>query len=183
MARIPSEKVDEIIGSADIANFVSRYVALKKTGKNLKGLCPFHTEKTPSFIVSQEKQIYHCFGCGKGGNVIGFIMDIEKITFIEALRKVAFELGIKLPDLSQDSDSEKKSQYDQMYKANLTAKDFFITQLQMKESTQAFNYLRERKLKKQTLEKFDVGYTPKKWDAFLTSSKFNIATLKIYHLI
>lgn len=180
MARIPSAKVDEIIGSADITNFVSRYVALKKAGKNLKGLCPFHTEKTPSFIVSPEKQIYHCFGCGKGGNVISFLMDIEKTTFVEALRKIAFELGIKLPDLSQDSDSKNRSQYDQMYEANLIAKDFFIAQLKKKESIQAINYLRERKLKKRTLEKFEVGYASKKWDAFLTSRKFNFAVLKIY---
>ncbi len=180
MARIPDDKIDEIIASADINNFVSRYVALKKTGKNLKGLCPFHTEKTPSFIVSPEKQIYHCFGCGKGGNVVGFIMDIENITFIEALRKIAFELGIKLPETQYDSGSKQESQYDQLYKANKIAKDFFKDHLQKAESKHASIYLRERKLKTATLEQFELGYAPKKWDGFLTSQKFNSAALKIF---
>ena len=125
MVRIPESKIDEIIASADITIFVSRYVALKKTGKNLKGLCPFHTEKTSSFVVSPEKQIYHCFGCGKGGNVTSFMMEIEKISFIEAIRKIAFELGIKLPERNLESDRKKATQYDRMYLANQTAKDFF----------------------------------------------------------
>ncbi len=83
MMKIPQAKIDEIQSSANLVSYISRYVNLKLSGKNFKGLCPFHKEKTPSFIVSPEKQIYHCFGCGKGGNVIGFLMEIEKISYIE----------------------------------------------------------------------------------------------------
>jgi len=180
MVRIPDTKIDEILASAEIANFISRYVALKKTGKNLKGLCPFHTEKTPSFVVSPEKQIYHCFGCGKGGNVASFMMEIEKISFIEAIRKIAFELGIKLPEQDNESERKKATQYDQMYLANQMAKDFFKSHLIKTENRQAIEYLRQRKFKKRTIEKFEVGYAPKKWDAFLKSQKFNSSDLKIY---
>jgi DNA primase len=179
MVRIPQAKIDEIINAADISNFISRYVALKKSGKNLKGLCPFHTEKTPSFMVSPEKQIYHCFGCGKGGNVVSFLMEFEKLSFIDAIRKIAFELGIRLPEPSVETGSDTKSKYDLLYDANRSAREFFKAQLDEPAGTGAKKYLRERKLKKSTLAKFDVGYAPKKWDAFLNSSKFSDEMLTI----
>jgi len=179
MARIPQAIVDEIIAAADISNFVSRYVSLKKAGKNLKGLCPFHTEKTPSFIVSPEKQIYHCFGCGKGGNAISFLMDIEKITFIDAVRKVAFELGIKLPETSLEYDSDKKSKYDLYFEANRLAKEFFVSQMDKSANSPAIAYLRERKLKKSTIKRFEIGIAPKKWDGFLKEQNQSTASLNI----
>lgn len=178
MARIPQAKIDEIISSAEISTFISRYVALKKSGKNLKGLCPFHTEKTPSFMVSPEKQIYHCFGCGKGGNVVGFLMDFEKLSFIDAVRKIAFELGIKLPETYSEEDAQQKSQYDLLYDANRRAKDFFVGQLSLPENRKAAEYLRSRQLKKGTIKRFEVGVAPKKWDALLNSRKHSADDLK-----
>jgi len=118
MALIPQDKIEEIRISSDIVTYISRYVPLKKAGKNFKGLCPFHQEKTPSFIVSPEKQLYHCFGCGKGGNIFGFLMDIEKISYLEAIRKIASDLGISLPAADSQSQDHEKSAYDYMYQAN-----------------------------------------------------------------
>lgn len=96
--RIPQEIINEVIDRADIVDVVGRYVPLKKQGQNYTGLCPFHNEKTPSFSVSPSKQIFHCFGCGVGGNVFKFLMEIEHLTFPEAVRKLADEVGVKIPD-------------------------------------------------------------------------------------
>ena len=96
--RIPQEILDEIIARTDIVDVVGRYVPLKKQGQNFVGLCPFHHEKTPSFSVSQNKQIFHCFGCGVGGNVFKFLMEIDHLTFPEAVRKLAGEVGVKVPE-------------------------------------------------------------------------------------
>ena len=95
--RIPDHKIDEVRSAADIIDVVAGYVRLKKRGKRFLGLCPFHQEKTPSFTVSQEKQMYHCFGCGKGGNVFTFLMDVEKVSFIESVRTLAERFAIPLP--------------------------------------------------------------------------------------
>ncbi|EUJ43050.1 DNA primase [Listeria riparia FSL S10-1204] len=89
MQRIPEEKIDEIRSQVDIVDVVGNYVQLKKQGRNYTGLCPFHGEKTPSFSVSPEKQIFHCFGCGKGGNVFSFLMQIDGLSFVESVKKVA----------------------------------------------------------------------------------------------
>lgn len=107
---ITTEKIDEIIEKLDIVQVVSKYVALKKSGRNYKGLCPFHPEKTPSFIVSEEKQIFHCFGCNVGGNVINFLMRIENLSFSEAAAVAAEMAGIELSSdtLSQYTDIRKK---------------------------------------------------------------------------
>ena len=93
--RIPEEKIEDIRRSSDIVDILSPYVRLKKRGKNYIGLCPFHKEKTPSFTVSAEKQMYHCFGCSKGGNVFTFIMEVEKVSFVEAVRSLAARAGIE----------------------------------------------------------------------------------------
>ena len=93
---IPREVIDDIRGKVDILNIVSEFVKLRKTGKNHIGLCPFHSEKTPSFTVSQEKQLFHCFGCGEGGNVFAFVMKIENIGFAEAAQELAAKAGIQL---------------------------------------------------------------------------------------
>ncbi len=87
--RIADDKIDEVRNATDIVEVISGYVHLKKRGKNYLGLCPFHTEKTPSFTVSAEKQMYHCFGCGKGGNIFTFLMEMDKISFVEAVRSLA----------------------------------------------------------------------------------------------
>ncbi len=94
--KISDQKIEEIRNAVDIVDFISGYVNLRKRGKNFVGLCPFHHEKTPSFTVSSEKQIYHCFGCGVGGNVFKFLMDLKNISFMEALEEIAEYAGIKI---------------------------------------------------------------------------------------
>jgi DNA primase len=176
MVRIPQEKIDEIRGSADIVSYVSRYITLKKTGKNFKGLCPFHKEKTPSFIVSQEKQIFHCFGCGKGGDIFTFIRDMERVSYIEAVRHIAFDLGITLPAYRDKPDSPTDTVLDQLYRVNKQAKTFFCTQLSAGQYKTPVAYLKSRQLQQQTTDLFELGYAPPKWDALLndpTMQKIN----------
>ena len=164
MARIPPEKIDEIKQSAEIVTHISRYVALKKSGKNFLGLCPFHKEKTPSFSVSPEKQIFYCFGCGKGGDVFGFTMAVENISYIEAVRKTAFNLGIKLPEYSSQISEQQKSEFEVLYKTNQEAKNYFVTKYLDKNSPAARQYFSNRKIKTVTSKKFEIGFAPKKWD-------------------
>jgi len=148
MARIPQTKIEEIESASDIVSTVARYVSLKKAGKNFKGLCPFHKEKTPSFIVSPEKQIYHCFGCGKGGNVFNFLMTVENISYIESVKRVASDLGIAIPEYHSDGQKSSSSEYDFLYKTNQIANEYFSSQF----SAQAKKYLENRKLKNETLK-------------------------------
>ena len=105
--RIPQEIIDEVLSRVDIVDVIGRYVPLKRQGQNYTGLCPFHNEKTPSFSVSPGKQIFHCFGCGMGGNVFKFLMEIEHLTFPEAVRQLASEVGVKVPEREQ-SETEKR---------------------------------------------------------------------------
>ena len=176
MSRIPEEKIDEIRVASDIVSVVSRYVALKKAGKNFKGLCPFHKEKTPSFIVSPEKQICHCFGCGKGGNVFNFIMSVENISYIEAIKRVAQDLGISLPEQKQRDQKYSASDYDLYYQANKIANNFFSAQI----SPQARKYLDSRKFKPETFKRFSVGYAPNKWDGLINQPEFKSVKREIF---
>ena len=107
MARYSDEIIDEIRQSNDIVDVISQYVRLKRSGRNFFGLCPFHNEKSPSFSVSPDKQIFHCFGCGVGGNVFTFLMKIEGISFFEAIQMLAERANIALPTLENNSDSAK----------------------------------------------------------------------------
>jgi DNA primase len=168
MARIPQEKIDEIRSVADIYQYVSQYVSLKKRGQNFFGLCPFHEEKTGSFSVSPAKQIFHCFGCGKGGDVLTFLMEIEKISYFEALKKVASDNGITLPTQNKRSDDDQPSEYDLLYDANWKAKDFFVSSLINVMGKGPGRYLTGRQLRVETLKKFEVGYAPDSWDSFST---------------
>ena len=104
--RIPEQKIEEVRSASDIVDVISSYVKLKKRGKNFLGLCPFHTEKTPSFNVSADRQMYHCFGCGVGGNVFTFVIEHEKGSFVDAIRTLADRAGICLP-LEVVEDKEK----------------------------------------------------------------------------
>jgi DNA primase len=168
MVRIPESKIEEIQSTSDLVSVVSRYVSLKKAGKNFKGLCPFHKEKTPSFIVSPEKQIYHCFGCGKGGNVFNFLMSVENISYIEAIKNIASDLGISLPDLRTDDSQSTPTEYDHLYRTNQIANEYFTSHL----SQPAQKYLESRKFKKETLKKYSVGYAPNSWDGLIKQQQF-----------
>lgn len=155
---IPKEILDEIRQKTEITSIISEHVALKKRGKNFLGLCPFHSEKTPSFTVSPDKQLFHCFGCGEGGNVFGFLMKLENISFVEAAIELAGRLGIHLektsPLKSGASDKEK------LFELNSLAAKFFQQQLLAPAGKEARNYLRERGLSEQTAQLFGLGYAP-----------------------
>jgi len=162
MALIPEHLIDRIRESIDIVEVISRYISLRKQGRNYIALCPFHTEKTPSFTVSPEKQIFYCFGCHTGGNVFNFLMHYEKISFIEAVKKLADETGIELPR-PESRDSLVTSEYDYLYRANQFAADFYHQMLD-KHYNEIENYLSSRNLKESTLKFFKIGYAPTKWD-------------------
>ncbi len=160
MSRIDPLKIDEVRSAVNIVHYISQFVTLKKAGQNFKGLCPFHTEKTPSFIVSPAKQIFHCFGCGKGGNVFTFIMEYEKLTFVEALRRAADFAGIPLPEESLKRDAKERTYFDKLYEINETASRFFEEQLFHSANKAHLDYFKNRGLSERTIKKFRLGYAP-----------------------
>ena len=145
--------IDRIAQQADIVQIISEYIPLTKTGKNYKGLCPFHQEKTPSFIVSAEKQVFHCFGCGVGGNAFTFLMKWEKVNFPEAVHILAQKMGVQVS--SGDKDAGHKEQF---YRINALITEFFNHQL--KKNKMAQRYLYERGFKSTTVEDFRLGWAP-----------------------
>jgi len=166
-----AEKVKQ---QADIVRVVGEYVRLKKTGKDFSGLCPFHQEKTPSFTVSPIKQIFYCFGCGKGGDVYNFVMDMEKCEFPEAVKMIAEKCGIAIPRQKQRSPEERKEnqQRSVLVEMHREAQTFFVKQLQgTAEGKLARAYLEDRGLDKATIERFGIGYAPSGGDALLRHLK------------
>jgi len=159
---ISEELIEEISNRLDIVEIISQYLPLKRAGKNYKALCPFHEEKTPSFIVSPEKQLFHCFGCGVGGNVFNFLMKWEKITFPEAVKIVAERTGVSIPAL--DKEKGKGVIKEKLYRTNeLVAKLF---QEELEKNRTACNYLKRRGFTREIIEKFGLGYAPSS-DKFL----------------
>ncbi len=150
------EILNEIRARCNILDIVSNYVSLKRAGKNWVGRCPFHEERTPSFTVNQEKQLFHCFGCGEGGDLFSFLMKIEKHTFPEAVKLLADSLNIRL-----DVDEDK---YNLLYKLNERATKFYAQSLFEKEGEKALSYLLERGIKRETIEEFRLGYAPAGFD-------------------
>ncbi len=170
--RISETKIDEIRNSADIVDVVGGYVQLRKRGKNFIGLCPFHQEKTPSFTVSDDKQIYHCFGCGNGGNIFKFLMEFKNISFVEAVEEVADHLGIKIQ--YDESPSEQQNELEVYYDINVFAARFFVEHLtKNSEAEEAREYLKRRGIKPQTQRSFGIGFAPFGWDNFLNQAKQN----------
>jgi DNA primase len=165
---IPPEFIEEINRRLDIVDLVSKYVSLKKQGRNFIGLCPFHSEKTPSFIVSPEKQIYHCFGCHAGGNGINFLMQIENLSFPEAIEKLADSFGIEIPRQKLSPIEEAKIQERKNYfEINSIARDFYQEYLWSKAGDNARGYLENRGLTAEIVKKFALGYAPDNWDTLL----------------
>ena len=155
---------------ADIVRVVGEYVRLKKTGKDFSGLCPFHQEKTPSFTVSPIKQIFYCFGCGKGGDVFNFVMDVEKSAFPEAVRTVAEKCGIAIPRPRERSPEERQEnlQRAQLVEMHREAQTFFTKQISgTLEGKAARAYLEDRGLDNKTIDRFGIGYAPSDGDALL----------------
>ncbi len=163
---IPEDKITEIKNSADIVDVVSEAVLLKKTGKNYVGLCPFHSEKTPSFTVSPEKQIFYCFGCTEGGNVISFLMKHGGISFPDAARSLARRYGIDLPTQMMSPEQKRRiGERERLLEINRHAMDFFRKGLLDSHSgKQAMTYLQKRGIKDDIVNRFNIGYAPEGWD-------------------
>ena len=158
---IPEETIEKVRTHFDIVDIVSRYVPLKKSGNNLVGKCPFHTEKTPSFSVSQEKQFYHCFGCKKGGNVFSFIMEIENLTFTEAVKQLADEANILLPSFQDTLSSEEQQERETVYRAYQKAAQLYEHYLfDSPVGVEAIQYMMNRGYQLDTLKSFQVGFSP-----------------------
>ena len=161
MARYSDEVIDEIRQSNDIVDVISQYVRLKRSGRNYFGLCPFHNEKSPSFSVSPDKQIFHCFGCGVGGNVFTFLMKIEGISFIEAIQNLAERANIVLPKLENNEESGKEELKAKVYKVNEFAAEYYHKNLYLPTAKIAQEYVKKRKLSNETLKSFKIGFSGK----------------------
>ena len=165
---IPQTFIDDLLDRADIVEVIDRRVKLKKAGKNYTACCPFHQEKTPSFSINPEKQFYYCFGCGAGGNAIGFIMDYENLDFPAAVESLANSTGMKVPrEESRGGAGHKKSQRD-LYSLMEEAAAFYRIQLRQHPQRQlAVDYLKRRGLSGQIAGQFDMGFAPEGWDNLL----------------
>ncbi|MEE0790880.1 MAG: DNA primase [Clostridia bacterium] len=159
MVRYSEELIDEIKNSNDIVDVISQYVNLKRSGRNFFGLCPFHKEKSPSFSVSPDKQIFHCFGCGAGGNVIHFISKIENADFKEAIGILANRAGIELPTLNNYEDNKTALLKSKVYEINQIAAEFYHQNLYKPTSKIGQEYIKKRKLDNRTLKSFLIGYS------------------------
>lgn len=158
----PDELVEEIRAKNDIVDVISGYVRLKKQGSNYFGLCPFHNEKSPSFSVSQNKQMYHCFGCGAGGNVFTFIMEYENYTFPEAIKYLAQKAGVSLPEIEYDENARKRdNKRAQILELNKDVAKFYYYMLRSKQGQIGMDYLTGRKLSAETINRFGLGYAGK----------------------
>ena len=179
MARISKQDIDYIFDNIDIVSLVSEYVKLEKRGQNYLGLCPFHNEKTPSFTVSPEKKIAHCFGCGKGGNIFQFVSLIENITYNQAIAKLGTRLGLDL-----ESNDNKEASYDLnneldiMYYGHRLLADYYnYILLNTKEAEDALKYLLDRGLSEDVIKHFNLGYAPRDNNIalnFFNSNKINL---------
>lgn len=169
---IPQEKIDEIVQASDIVDVISSYTQVKRRGKAFLALCPFHADKNPSLNISQQKQVYHCFACGASGNVFTFVMEYDKITFVEAATKLAFRAGIELSIRSSAPDVT--NEISRLYEINKMAARFFYDKLQNVagyEKDFVQDYLKKREIKNDILRKFGVGYAEKEWSSLLDHIK------------
>ena len=167
---IPRSFIDDLLARLDIVDIIDARVKLKKKGKNYGACCPFHNEKTPSFSVSQEKQFYHCFGCGVHGNAIDFMMEYERLEFVEAIEELASYLGLEVPreqrsggsfsSAPQASSQQKRNLYDLMGSIG----QFYRSQLKLSSSKVAIDYLKDRGLSGEIVQKFGIGYVADEWD-------------------
>lgn len=186
---ITQETIQQIIGRMDIVEVVGEFVKLKKRGSNYIGNCPFHNEKSPSFSVSPSREIYKCFGCGKSGNAIGFVMEHEKMTYAESLRWLANKYGIQIEETETSPEYKVHQQTaESLYIINKFAQVFFFQQLFESEDGQAIamSYLKHRGFTEDTIRKFQLGYSPDSSDAFLNTAikqQFNKDNLKLSGLV
>ncbi|WP_090871496.1 DNA primase [Oceanobacillus limi] len=159
--QIPEDVIEDIRKSNDIVDVIGEYVQLKKQGRNYFGLCPFHGEKTPSFSVTQEKQIFHCFGCGKGGNVVSFIMEIESFSFFEAIKHLADRSGVSLPETAVQRDSTLSQESQSMLSAyDWLTKLYHHLLRYTKDGKDGYRYFRDRGITDETIDTFQLGFAP-----------------------
>jgi len=173
---IPQDFIDDLVQRIDVVEVIGNRIEIKKAGKEYKGLCPFHTEKTPSFTVSQDKGFYHCFGCGAHGTALGFLIDFDRLTFIEAIEELAKIAGITIPKTKQDRSKNLKNKSLQNLLLELTS--HYITNLS--KSKKAIEYLKTRGIDGKTAKKFSIGFSKNSWDEVLKkfgTSEKNIANL------
>ncbi|MFA6712157.1 MAG: DNA primase [Candidatus Caldatribacteriota bacterium] len=173
MVRYSEDILDEIRNRIDIVALISEYVPLKKSGKGYKGLCPFHQEKTPSFMVDEQKQIFHCFGCGEGGNIYTFIMKIEKLNFPEAVKLLANKAGVQLP-VYEKQNNKSIQEKELIFRLNGITADYYQKNLFSPQGKRALNYLLKRNFSEEIIKKFYLGYALPGFEHlvhFLTSKK------------
>lgn len=159
MVRYSDELIDEIRNRNDIVDVISQYVVLKRSGRNFFGLCPFHKEKSPSFSVSPDKQIFHCFGCGVGGNVFHFVSKIENLSFRETIEMLAEKSGVELPTLEGQEDTKLLQLKSKVYEINKITAEFYHENLYKPTAKPAQEYVKKRKLDNNTLKNFLIGYS------------------------
>jgi DNA primase len=164
LGRIPQHFIDELIARADIVEVIGSRVQLKKAGREYKACCPFHNEKTPSFWVSPDKQFYHCFGCGKHGTVLGFLMDHDHLAFPEAVEELAGRLGLEVPHEGGGEAGAKRAD-EPLYELAAKVARFYVESLAREPRARA--YLERRGLSAETLERFQIGYAPNSWNDVL----------------
>ncbi|MBR3058596.1 MAG: DNA primase [Clostridiales bacterium] len=173
---IPNEVVEEILSRSDIVSIVGQYVQFtKSSGQNQFGLCPFHSEDTPSFSVSTNKQIYYCFGCHKGGNVVNFIMEVEHLSYVEALKYLAEKAGVKIPEPDDDNYRKQEYQRKRIKEVLLEAARYYYSCFRSEKGNEAKAYLTKRQITPKTATKFGLGYAPNEWNGLynhLVSKKF-----------
>lgn len=156
--RYSDELIEEIKSSNDIVDIISQYVVLKRRGRNFLGLCPFHKEKTPSFCVSPDKQIFHCFGCGVGGDVITFITKIENLNYRDTIQMLAEKANITLPTVDNSIDNKRQMMKERVYQINELVANLYHENLYKPQAKMAQEYVKKRKLDNNTLKKFTIGY-------------------------
>ena len=156
---IPEQFLEELNARTDIVDIVSNYVTLTKKGNRYWGLCPFHSEKTPSFSVSPDRQMYYCFGCHKGGGAVQFTMELEGVSFPDAVGILAQRVGLQVPETKGDSDSRKRRE--RLYQLNRDTARWYHENLVQPEARHALNYSTERGLARRTITNFGLGYA---WD-------------------
>ncbi|MDX1358165.1 MAG: CHC2 zinc finger domain-containing protein, partial [Clostridia bacterium] len=167
----PEEIIEEIIEKNDIVEVVSDYVKITRKGKDYFGLCPFHREKTPSFSVVPSKQIFYCFGCGKGGNVINFMKGIENIEYIDAIKMLADRASVHLPESTNTNERKKSGYIKLLVEINTEAARFYYSQLKEKSNNHIVKYIKERGIKDNTAIRFGIGYAPDEWSALFNHLK------------
>ena len=163
--RLPSAWLDELYARTDIVSVVSSYLTLKKDGRRYWGLCPFHNEKTPSFSVNPELNLYYCFGCKAGGNVVQFVMEMERVSYLEAVKLLADRIHMALPEMQEDPDWERRrSQWERLLNANREAARFYHDRLWQPEGKRVLDYLHGRGLDDGVIRRFGLGASSEKWD-------------------